>query len=254
MRPSRALWPNLLTVTNLFLGFIAILLVIDGRMVTAAWMIIAAGIVDAFDGKLARYIRTQSQFGMELDSLADVVSFGVATSILLYVNYFNQLGSLGILLAFFPMLFCAVRLARFNVSSTLPTDEHPVFIGLPTPIQACTLVSFIIFNYRLGPDLKYGVFLIPLVIITSLLMVSHVPFDTFPRFSFHSNRTNLVKLILLLTGLVAVLIKPALMFFPVITAFVLLEAVKGIITLIFRTPEVEELVDGDEVEDEGWVG
>ena len=254
MKPSRSLWPNLLTITNLFLGFIAILLVIDGRMVTAAWMIIAAGIVDAFDGKLARYVKTQSQFGMELDSLADVVSFGVAISILIYVNYFNQLGGLGILLAFFPMLFCAVRLARFNISSTLPVDEHPVFIGLPTPIQACTLASFIIFNYRLGPNLKYGVFLTPLVILTSLLMVSHVPFDTFPRLSFRSNRTNLVKLVLLIAGLVAILVKPSLMFFPVITAFVVLGTIKGLIQLIFRAPEVDELVEGDEVEDEGWVG
>jgi CDP-diacylglycerol--serine O-phosphatidyltransferase len=223
-------------------------------MVTAAWMIIAAGIVDALDGKLARYVKTQSQFGSELDSLADIVSFGVATSILLYIIYFNQLGGLGILLAFFPMLFCAVRLARFNVSSMLPSDEHPVFVGLPTPIQACTLVSFIIFNYRIWGQLRFGVFLTPLVILTSLLMISHIPFDTLPRLSFRGTRYNVLKLVLLIVGLAAILVKPSLMFFPVIAAFVVLETAKGLIRWIFRPQDEEELVEGDEVEDESWVG
>ena len=170
MKPHRSLWPNLMTITNLFLGFVAILLVFDGRVVTAAWLIIAASVLDALDGKLARYINTPTHFGLELDSLADLLSFGVAPSVLLYINYFQQLGGLGILLGFSPILFCAVRLAKYNITTTLP-EEHIVFYGLPTPVEASILVSYVIFNFAIWGHLKYGVVLTPLVIMTSLLMV-----------------------------------------------------------------------------------
>jgi len=250
MRTSRALWPNLLTVTNLFFGFVAVLLVFDSRFVAAAWMIIAAGIVDALDGKLARLVNTQSEFGVEFDSLADVCSFGVAPAILLYVSYFNQLGGLGILLAFFPVLFCAVRLAKYNVTTQLP-DEHMEFVGLPTPIQACTLVSFLFFNYAVWGMLKQGAFFTPLVILTSLLMISPIPYDSFPRLSFRGSRGNRVRLLFLIFGLLLVLYNPSVMFFPVVAAYVVAGAVKGLIQMRIR--EAEELPEIEEVEDERWV-
>ena len=253
MRPHRALWPNLLTIINLFLGFVAVLLVIDGRFVTAAWMIIAAGIIDALDGKLARLVGTQSEFGMEFDSLADVCSFGIAPAILLYVSYFNQLGALGILLAFFPIMFCAVRLAKYNVTTQLP-EEHMEFIGLPTPVQASALVSFLIFNYSIWGHLKHGIYLTPLVILTSFLMVSPIPYDAFPRISFRGARSNRVKLIFLIVGLVLVLYNPSLMFFPVVSAYVAAGGTKGVIHMRLQIRDVQELPKIEEVEEEGWVG
>jgi len=250
MRTTRALWPNLLTVTNLFFGFVAVLLVFDGRFVAAAWMIIAAGIVDAMDGKLARLVNTQSEFGVEFDSLADVCSFGVAPAFLLYVSYFNQLGGLGILLAFFPVMFCALRLAKYNVTTQLP-DEHMEFVGLPTPIQACTLVSFLIFNYAVWGMLKQGIFFTPLVILTSLLMISPIPYDSFPRLSFRGTRSNRIRLLFLIFGLLLVLYQPSVMFFPVVFAYVVAGGVKGLIQLRIRV--AEELPEIEEVEDERWV-
>jgi CDP-diacylglycerol--serine O-phosphatidyltransferase len=244
------MWPNLMTITNLFLGFVAILLVFDGRVITAAWMIIAAGVLDALDGKLARFISTPTLFGMELDSLADLLSFGVAPAILLYINYFQQLGGLGILLGFSPILFCAVRLAKYNITTTLP-DEHIVFHGLPTPVQASILVSYVIFNYAAWGHLKYGFVLTPLVIMSSLLMVSPIPYDAFPRLSFRGPRSNKIKLSLLLVGLILVLYKPSLMFFLVVTVYVVGGGFKGLYQMKFRPQDLEEL---KEIEDESWAG
>jgi CDP-diacylglycerol--serine O-phosphatidyltransferase len=250
MRPKRAFWPNLLTVINLFLGFIAVLLVLDGRFVAAAWMIIAAGIVDALDGKLARIVGTQSEFGMEFDSLADITSFGIAPAILLYVAYFEQLGGVGILLAFFPVMFCAVRLAKYNVTTMLP-EEHMEFIGLPTPVQASALVSFLIFNYAVWGQLKEGIFLTPMVILMSYLMISPIPYDAFPRLSFRGSHSNRIRLLVLILGLILVLIKPPIMFFPVVAAYVVIGGVKGLIAM--RVREMEELPELEEIKDDGWI-
>jgi CDP-diacylglycerol--serine O-phosphatidyltransferase len=250
MRSRRALWPNLLTVINLFLGFVAVLLVLDDRFVAAAWMIIAAGIVDALDGKLARIVGSQSEFGMEFDSLADITSFGIAPAILLYVAYFEQLGGVGILLAFFPVMFCAVRLAKYNVTIMLP-DEHMEFIGLPTPVQASALVSFLILNYAIWGNLKQGVFFTPLVILLSFLMISPIPYDAFPRLSFRGSRSNRIRLLVLILGLVLVLIKPPIMFFPVVLAYIVVGGVKGLIAM--RARETEELPELEEIKDDGWI-
>jgi CDP-diacylglycerol--serine O-phosphatidyltransferase len=251
MNAHRSLIPNVMTVTNLFLGFVAVLLVFDGRLITAAWLIIAAGVLDALDGKLARFINGQSDFGMELDSLADLLSFGVAPAVLLYKAYFQQLHVLGILLAFFPILFCAVRLAKYNVSVILP-EEHLEFTGLPTPIQASVVVSYIIFNVSIWGHLRYGLYLTPLVILTSLLMVSTVPYDAFPRLSFRGSWRNRVNLILLLLGLVLVLYKPPLMVFPVVMCYVVVGGIKGLI--VMRARELETLQEVKEVEEEHWAG
>ena len=250
MRSQRAFWPNLLTVINLFLGFIAILLVLDGRFVAASWMIIAAGIIDALDGKLARIVGSQSEFGMEFDSLADITSFGIAPAILLYVAYFNQLGALGILLAFFPIMFCGVRLAKYNVTTVLP-DEHVEFIGLPTPVQSSAMVSFLIFNYAIWGTLKLGVFIVPLVILLSYLMISPIPYDAFPRLSFRGSRSNRMRLIILIMGLILVLFKPPVMFFPVVAAYVVIGGVKGLI--VMRAREAQELPELEEIKDDGWI-
>ena len=253
MRPPRSMLPNLLTLINLFLGFIAVLLVIDGRFVMASWLIITAGVIDALDGKLARFMNTQSEFGMEFDSLADITSFGIAPSVLVYMVYFKELSGVGMLLAFFPMLFCAVRLARYNVTYSLPED-HIEFSGLPTPVQAITLVSFVIMNFSAWGHLRFGLYLTPLVILTSLLMISHIPFDAFPRLSFRGTKNNRIRLILLIVGLMLILYEPSIMFFPVVISFIIAGGIKGLIQLRIRANILDEIPDVEEVKDEGLVG
>jgi len=171
---------------NLFCGFVAIIQIHEGKLEFGAWLIIFAGLFDALDGFMARLANATSSFGIELDSLSDVVSFGVAPGFLLYSFSFNQLSTPGIIISTLPAICGAVRLARFNVETKEVVIDY--FRGLPIPAQASMIVAFFLtFNGELYffEDLKYGVngILIPMVVLLSLLMVSTVPFDKIPRFS-----------------------------------------------------------------------
>lgn len=128
------LLPSLLTTANLFCGFLAILLTANGRYEQAAVAIIAAIVLDILDGKVARLTNTTTQFGLEFDSLADLVSFCVAPAFLLYAWGLSQLGRAAWLAAFLFVICGAIRLARFNVHAGLL--DRRFFVGLPTPAAA----------------------------------------------------------------------------------------------------------------------
>lgn len=170
---------------NLFSGFLAIISIAEGRMYYGAWLIVAAGLFDMFDGLMARLSNSTSQFGIELDSIADVVSFGVAPGFLLYNLGLNELHFVGLILSALPPLCGAVRLARFNVEAV--ETKGAIFKGLPTPAQALMIAAFYLTFYdrlALFGDFDNGIttVLIPLIILLSLLMVSTVPFDKVPGF------------------------------------------------------------------------
>ncbi len=175
--------PSFFTLLNLFAGFLALIQISEGRLVNAAWLIVLAGFFDALDGMLARLTGSTSQFGIELDSLADVVSFGVAPSFVVYHHGLNEFGSLGLMVASLPALCGAVRLARFNAFAEEEKRDH--FNGLPIPAQAATLVSFILVFDRpeVFESFERGhlTFLIPLVIGLSTLMVTNIRFDAIPQ-------------------------------------------------------------------------
>ena len=121
-------------------------------------------------------------------------------------------------------------------------------------MQASAVVAYLIFNYSIWGHLEHGIYLVPVVILTSLLMVSHIPYDAFPRLSFRGSSSNRIKLILLLLGLVLILFRPSLMFFPVVMVYIIAGGIKGLILMKVRAQGLEELGELDEVEDEGWVG
>jgi len=228
--------PNLLTGMNLFLGFWAIIQAIEGNILTACWLVIAAAVCDGLDGKLARFMHRSTEMGLELDSLADVVSFGAAPGVILYVSFFQRLEFLGIMLAALPLIFGAIRLARYNLTA-VPGEKKAIFVGLPIPMQAGTVATFIIFNYAIWGGLHLEILLIPLVWLLCLLMVSHFPYDRIPRFSIKESVKHPWRLIVSI-GIVAVLaLKPALAFFPLIMLYVL----RGMIMAVFKyTPADEE--------------
>lgn len=172
---------------NLLSGFFSIIQTANGNLEAAAWLVVLAAFFDLFDGIMARLAGVSSDFGLELDSLSDVVSFGVAPSFLLYEFGLNQLGPLwGALLASLPALFGAVRLAKFNTLAT--TEEKSAeFIGLPIPAQAGTVVVFILtfadrewFDVDVLARPQISV-LITLVLVLSSLMVSPVRFPALPQ-------------------------------------------------------------------------
>ena len=188
---ARAAVPNFFTLMNLLAGFFSIIQTAAGNLEAAAWLVVLGAFFDLLDGMMARLGGASGEFGVELDSLCDVVSFGVAPSFLLYVFGLNQLGPLwGALLASLPALFGAVRLARFN-SLAVVGEKQSEFSGLPIPAQAGAVVVFILvfvdrawFDVLARPQLSA---LIILVVALSALMVLPVPFPALPQ----PNRANL---------------------------------------------------------------
>jgi CDP-diacylglycerol--serine O-phosphatidyltransferase len=207
--------PNLFTVTSIFCGFYALTLCAGeaspAQLYQAALAIFFAMFFDGFDGRVARLTRTQSQFGVELDSLADLVSFGVAPAMLVYKWALAPLGFIGLFGAFLFIACGALRLARFNVLSTR-ADSSRFFVGLPIPLAAGVIVSLVIAHHLTrGRELGTGARVPYLVVVTvlSLLMVSTLRYRTFKdlRLNFASLA---VFLAICLTGiLIATRLHPA---------------------------------------------
>ena len=177
--------PNLFTVTSIFCGFYALTLCAGeaspAQLYQAALAIFFAMFFDGFDGRVARLTRTQSQFGVELDSLADVISFGVAPAMLVYKWALAPLGFIGLFVAFLYTACGALRLARFNVLSHRE-DSSRFFVGLPIPLAAGVIVSVVIAHHLTrGRELGTGARVPYLVVVTvlSLLMVSTLRYRTF---------------------------------------------------------------------------
>ena len=184
---ARVAVPNFFTLMNLLAGFFSLIQTANGRLEAAAWLVVLAGFFDLLDGLLARLAGVSSEFGLELDSLSDVVSFGVAPSFLLYQFGLHQLGPLwGALLASLPALFGAVRLAHFNTQAA-PGKKSAEFTGLPIPAQAGTVVVFILtfagtsgFNVDILARRQLSILII-LVVVLSTLMVTPVSFPAMPQ-------------------------------------------------------------------------
>lgn len=240
MKYSRNIVPSIFTMLNLFFGFFAIVNALQGKFVTASWLIVAAAIWDGLDGKIARFTHTFSEFGIQFDSITDVVSFGVAPSILIYNVFLYKLGAIGVILSFLPLLFGAIRLARFNV--TLDGFDKENFTGLPIPAMAVTLASYVIFNYDLWEGLKFALLLIPLVLFLCYLMVSHVEYEMMPRFTFRGNKHNSIILVLLLLALAVGVAFREKATFPLAFGFILYYFFRSVMSS-HKHDEEEEVLD-----------
>lgn len=203
--------PNLFTVGNMFLGFFAIVSAINGHWIAAPTAIFIAHVCDILDGRIARWVGHTSQFGMECDSLADWISFGIAPALMVYLLALKDYGKLGFLLTFFFVLCGALRLARFNVKS-IETEETTGlhFTGLPIPgaggFLAVLVLLFGLYQndhqgrtmniiYQRIPALRAG---IPIIVFSlALMMISKIQYTTFKRthlFRPQALRTFLITL------------------------------------------------------------
>lgn len=224
----RIVVPSFFTLMNLFCGFLAIISISEGRLFFGAWLIVIAGLFDALDGFMARLSNATSQFGIELDSISDVVSFGVAPGFLLYTFGLSEMPFVGIILSALPPLCGAVRLARYNVDAQESRTDF--FKGLPIPAQAIMIAAFYLTFYNqpdLFLDLKYGInsVLVPLIILLSFLMVSTIPFDKIPSFDKQSIKKHKGKLALFLFYGVVILLLQEVGLMIVFSAFI----IKGLI-------------------------
>lgn len=190
---SRTLFvlPNALTLGAVFCGFSAIRLMASpdagvNEFYRAAVLLIFAMFFDLLDGRVARITKTQSAFGLQLDSLADVISFGVAPALLVYQWVLHRHGLLGLLASFSFVACAAIRLARFNVlttsSSGAPIAPGKYMVGLPSPPASGVLISLVVANHALEDafsDPRYSPFILVATIVVALLMVSTVRFRSF---------------------------------------------------------------------------
>jgi CDP-diacylglycerol--serine O-phosphatidyltransferase len=192
LRKAMFVLPNLFTVSSIFLGFYAMTLCAGdaspAQLYQAALAIFFAIFFDMFDGRVARMTRTQSDFGVELDSLADVVSFGAAPALLVYKWALAPLGLAGLFLSFAFAACGALRLARFNVLAHRgDKSSHRFFVGLPIPLAAGTIVSLVIAHYKAFGSAADPATRVPIAAVVALLaflMVSTVRYRTFKDVHF----------------------------------------------------------------------
>lgn len=236
---------NIMTSANLLCGMLSMMMAIDGHYQLSAWLIIFATLFDAFDGKVARFFGGGSNFGIQLDSLADMVSFGVAPSILAYTVAFQDLESAGIFVTFMPALCAALRLARFN--TTADGKSHD-FVGLSSPLSACLIASFIEMSIYSWGEIRDSNILAGLIILTSLLMVSTLPLPGLPRFTLREPGYNLFKMVVLIACVGFMSFNPPVYTFPALAFLVVSGFAAGILRTIFsrNTSDDEEEEDDDE--------
>ncbi len=171
--------PNFLTSLSLFCGFFSIIATMQQLYLQAAWAIVIAALFDTLDGRIARITRSTSRFGMEYDSLSDLISFGVAPAVLAHGWVLNEYGRWGWLAAFLYVACGAMRLARFNVKIDIIKGRY--FEGLPIPAAATMIVASIIFFFHFGFNDKFIIsfFLLLTIYLMSFLMVSTIRFRSF---------------------------------------------------------------------------
>ncbi len=190
LRRALFILPNAFTMASIFCGVYAILHTVlhsgPEALYHSAIAVFFAGFFDMFDGRVARLTKTQSEFGMEFDSLADVISFGVAPAVIVYRWALWPIGPLGILAVTCFTACGAIRLARFNVLARRPLTSSDYFVGLPIPIAASMLVALVVAHFRLfeGLPVTRHVLVIFLVLSLAFLMVSSVSFWTFKNVKF----------------------------------------------------------------------
>ncbi len=211
--------PNLFTSLNIFCGFYAVLAAVNSQFTEAAIAVLIGALFDLLDGKIARATHTTSRFGIEYDSLSDLITFGLAPALLMVLWVLEPMGRLGWLAGFLFMTCGALRLARFNVAAESGSGGSN-FEGLPIPAAACMLVSIVLLCSRLAVDPRpYALVLLVLLYFLSFCMVSSFRYKSFKNISLF-NRMKFNRLVGVILVLVTVAYEPWIVLFCVITLYV----------------------------------
>lgn len=231
MKNKLSIFPNTLTVANMFFGFWSIIASIEGNFLLACYYVILGALCDAFDGKVARLVKSSSDFGVQFDSLSDIITFGAAPSVLMYKIYttiyitrypgLEDFQHLFFLVSFIPLLFAGIRLARFNAE--LVGYEKSFFSGLPSPAAALTIISFVMFEIEVFGRIMHLKWLFFITIFVSYLMVSRVRYNATPLIFKKKEKiaTRFLKLIGVAIGIGAIVVLKSSLLFPVMILFVL---------------------------------
>jgi CDP-diacylglycerol--serine O-phosphatidyltransferase len=228
------LLPNLFTTAALFSGFFAILAAVDGHFEKAAIAIFVAMVLDGLDGRIARMTHTQTDFGGEYDSLSDMIAFGLAPGLVMYLWALQPLGKFGWFAAFVYVAGAALRLARFN--SQMETADKRYFTGLPSPSAAAVIAGavWVSVDYGFDPELAS----IPagiLTLLAGLAMISNLRYNSFKEIDF---RRKVPFIVLVVIALVAAIIisEPPLVLF----AIFMLYSFSGVVLSFRKSPGASE--------------
>ena len=189
--------PNLFTASSIFVGVISIVEASKAHFILASWLILLALVFDGLDGRIARMTNTTSRFGVEFDSLADIISFGIAPAMLLYFFIGDEYGRFGILVSALYVIFGAIRLARFNIS-TAKTDPN-VFIGLPIPTAAVFISMWVLLFHKYTLE-NYSIILLFLTLGVAILMVSNFRYPSFKKIQLDKPMVFKTMILLMLTA------------------------------------------------------
>lgn len=222
--------PNLCTTANLFCGFYSVVATLQMQFVEASLAILAGGIFDFLDGRVARLTHAESEFGIEYDSLVDLASFGLAPGILIYYWSLSGFHRMGWLVAFLYFACGALRLARFNVQ--IDNVEKNFFQGLPIPSAAYMIATAVIFHDFLFDGLLPQRSLLVLVMVTvlALLMVSTIRYRSFKTVDFQSRRP-FFSLVLVVGAIFVIASQPQIMMFAFVLLYVLSGLTEELVTL-----------------------
>jgi len=234
--------PNLFTTGGLFAGFYSIVKTVNGEYDVAAWFILVAAIFDALDGRVARMTGTTSTFGVEYDSLSDLVGFGVAPGLLMYMWALKPFGKLGWLAAFLYVVCGALRLARFNVQ--VNTIESKRFLGLPIPAAAGMVAACVLIFYYFGGSgaIVKKVSILLLIYVLAFLMVSNIRYYSFKD-------PELVKrqpfgiLVLAIFFIIVIIARPEIMIFTMAFGYMISGPIGNLIGFMRRPKEVKDKIE-----------
>ncbi len=233
-KPKKGVYllPNTITLCGMFFGFYAIMSAINGNFLHAAWAIALANIFDGLDGWIARLTNTTTRFGIELDSLSDLVAFGVAPAVMIYKWALIPFGKLGWAAAFLFVACGALRLARFNVQTGAPGSK--AFKGMPIPGAATIVASIVIFYYEFWTGLpEKNIFFPVITILLSLLMVSTLRYHGLKEIDFRERKPFWVLIVFVLV-LFVLLIHPSTAIFIFAMAYLLWGIIENAFLLIKR--------------------
>lgn len=242
LKKTLFLLPNMITLSSIFCGFDAIRLAgsatEDEDYYRASLLLVYALFFDMLDGRVARATKTQSAFGLQIDSLADVISFGIAPALLVYKWSLYQRPTLGLVVSFTFAAAGAVRLARFNVlsmgESGKPTKPGKYIVGLPIPGAAGILVSLVVANRAIKGDLSGPKYVLPMVVLTAFLaflMVSTIRFRSFKDLKLNARTVGLVLFAVASSALVSMQTKPEFVLVWLLSFYVLIGLIETIIAV-----------------------
>ncbi|MGA2192076.1 MAG: CDP-diacylglycerol--serine O-phosphatidyltransferase [Nitrospirota bacterium] len=236
MRKGIYILPNLLTIGGMFFGFYSIVASIKGDFERAAFAILTATVFDALDGWVARLTKSTSRFGLELDSLSDLVSFGVAPAVMFYIWALVPFKRWGWVGAFLFVVCGALRLARFNVQ--MVGSEKKWFTGLPIPGGAAVLATFVIFYLdNIGDAPDSNILILVMIYIVALLMISTIKFHSIKELNVRDRRPFWMLLVAVII-LVAIALNPPVVLFVISISYVGWALIEYVLTFKKRKAKI----------------